>query len=51
MSCTFAAAIFLSTGSIFWVWTSVPDPTTTQIVSHSIYAAVILIANVIVRRV
>ena len=41
----------LSTGSIFWVWTSIPDPTTTQIVSHSIYAAVILIANVIVRRV
>lgn len=41
----------LSIGSVFWVWTSVPDPSTTQIVSHSIYAVVILAANVIVRRV
>lgn len=41
----------LSVGSVFWVWTSVPDPSNTQIVSHSIYAVVILAANIIVRRV
>ena len=41
----------LSIGSVFWIWYSVPEPTTTQIISHSIYALVILIANVIVRKV
>ncbi|MFA5897725.1 MAG: hypothetical protein WC829_01300 [Hyphomicrobium sp.] len=41
----------LSIGSVFWIWCSVPDPNTAQIWSHSIYALVILAANVIVRRV
>lgn len=41
----------LSVGSVFWLWMSVADPVALQIVSHSIYAAVILAANIIVRRV
>ena len=41
----------LSIGSVFWIWQSVPEPTTTQITSHTIYAMIILAANVIVRRV
>jgi hypothetical protein len=41
----------LSIGSVFWIWQSIPEPTTTQIMSHSIYAVIILMANVIVRRV
>lgn len=39
-----------SLASIFWVWGAVPDPSYTQIVSHSIYAIMVLAANVIVRR-
>lgn len=41
----------LSVGSSFWLWWSIPDPSTTQIVSLTIYALFILAANVIVRRV
>lgn len=41
----------LSVASIFWVWTATPDPHPSQIISMSIYAVVILAANVIVRRV
>ena len=41
----------LSVGSVFWIWQSLPDPTPTQIVSHGLYALIILAANVIVRRV
>ena len=48
---TKALFALLSVASIFWVWTATPDPHPTQIVSMSIYAVVILAANVIVRRV
>lgn len=41
----------LSISSVFWIWQSVPEPTPTQITSHSIYAVIILAANIIVRRV
>lgn len=41
----------LSTFSAWWLWWSIPDPSNTQIVSLSIYAAFVLAANVIVRRV
>lgn len=41
----------LSVASVFYVWVSVPDPNVHQIVSHSIYAVVVLAANFIVRRV
>jgi len=41
----------LSVGSGFWLWNSIPDPSTTQIISLSLYAVFILTANVIVRRV
>ena len=41
----------LSVGSGFWLWNSIPNPSTTQIVSLSLYALFILSANVIVRRV
>lgn len=41
----------LSVSSVFWIWQSVPEPSPTQITSHSIYAVIILAANVIVRRV
>lgn len=41
----------LSVGSVFWLWSWVADPSLSQIVSQSIYAMVILTANVIVRRV
>lgn len=41
----------LSVSSVFWIWQSVPEPTPTQITSHSIYAVIILAANIIVRRV
>lgn len=36
---------------VFWVWTSIPDPNTHQIVSLGIFAAFVLAANVIVRRI
>lgn len=47
-----ARALFtlLSVASIFWVWTATPDPHPSQIISMSIYAVVILAANIIVRR-
>lgn len=35
---------------VFWVWMSIPEPTTHQIVSMGIFAAFVLAANVIVRR-
>ena len=41
----------LSVSSVFWIWQSIPEPSPTQITSHSIYAVIILAANVIVRRV
>ena len=41
----------LSVGSGFWLWNSIPNPSTTQIISLSLYALFILSANVIVRRV
>ena len=46
-----AAFTLLSAGMIFWVWTSTPDPKPSQIVSMTIFAVVMLAANVIVRRV
>ena len=41
----------LSVGSGFWLWNSIPNPSTTQIVSLSLYAVFILAAMIIVRRV
>ena len=41
----------LSVGSGFWLWNSIPNPSPTQIISLSLYAAFILAANVIVRRI
>lgn len=41
----------LSCGSAWWLWWSIPDPSPSQIVSLSIYAAFVLAANVIVRRI
>lgn len=41
----------LSVGTVFWLWNNTPEPTYTQIVSLTIYAVMILAANVIVRRV
>ena len=46
-----AAFTLLSAGAIFWVWTATPDPKPSQIVSMTIFALVMLAANVIVRRV
>jgi len=40
----------LTVASAFWVWCSVLDPNTYQIVSHSIYGLFVLAANWIVRR-
>ena len=41
----------LSVGSGFWLWNSIPNPSPTQIISLSLYAAFILSANVIVRKI
>jgi len=38
-------------GAIFWVWTATPDPKPSQIVSMTIFALVMLAANIIVRRI
>lgn len=46
-----AAFTLLSAGAIFYVWVSTPDPKPLQIVSMTIFALVMLAANVIVRRV
>ena len=46
-----AAFTLASAGAIFWVWTSTPDPKPSQIISMTIFALVMLAANVIVRRV
>ena len=46
-----AGFTLLSAGAIFWVWTATPDPKPSQIVSMTIFALVMLAANVIVRRV
>ena len=46
-----AAFTLLSAGAIFWVWTATPDPKPSQIVSMTIFAIVMLAANVIVRRI
>ena len=40
----------VTVGLVFWVWVSIPAPTTHQIVSMSIFAAFVLAANVIVRK-
>lgn len=40
----------LTVMSAFWLWLSIPDPNTNQIVWVGIYAVFILAANVIVRR-
>ncbi len=34
----------------FWLWMSIPEPTTHQLVSMGIFAAFVLAANVIVRK-
>ena len=36
---------------VFWVFMSIPEPTTHQIVAEAIFAAFVLAANVIVRRI
>lgn len=46
-----SAFTILSAGAIFYVWVSTPDPKPLQIVSMTIFALVMLAANVIVRRV
>ena len=46
-----ASFTLLSAAAIFYVWVSTPDPKPLQIVSMSIFALVMLAANVIVRRV
>ena len=35
---------------VFWVWMSIPEPTTHQIVSMGIFATFVLAANVIWRK-
>lgn len=40
----------LTVGSAFWLWSTIPDPNTNQIVSLTLYAGFVLAANVIVRR-
>lgn len=45
-----SAFTLLSAGAIFWVWTATPDPKPSQIISMTIFALVMLAANVIVRR-
>lgn len=46
-----AAFSLLSAAAIFWVWTETPDPKPSQIISMTIFAVAMLVANVIVRRV
>ena len=41
----------ITVGLVFAVWMSIPQPTTHQIVSMGIFAAFVLAANVIVRKV
>ena len=41
----------LTMASVFWLWNATPDPTYSQIVSLTIYAVIVLAANVIVRKV
>ncbi len=36
---------------VFWAWMSIPEPSTHQIVYMGIFAAFVLTANVIVRRI
>lgn len=45
-----ACFTLLTVGSAFWLWMSIPDPNTNQIISLSIYAVLVLAINVIVRR-
>ena len=40
----------ITVGLVFWLWKSIPDPNTNQIVWTGMYAAFVLAANVIVRR-
>lgn len=40
----------LTVSSAFWLWYCIPDPNPNQIVSLSIYAVFVLVANYIVRR-
>lgn len=46
-----ASFTLLSAFAIFWVWTATPDPKPSQIISMTIFALVMLAANIIVRRV
>ena len=45
-----AVFTILSASAIFYVWVSTPDPKPLQIVSMTIFALVMLAANIIVRR-
>ena len=47
---TRALFTILSASAIFYVWVSTPDPKPLQIVSMTIFALVMLAANIIVRR-
>ena len=45
------AFLLLTVGSAWWLWWSTPDPNPHQIVSLAIYAAFVLAANLIYRKV
>lgn len=40
----------LTVGAVFWLWYSIPDPNSNQIVSLAIFAGFVLAANWLVRR-
>ncbi len=40
----------LTVGAAFWLWLSIPEPNTNQLVWTAMYALFILAANIIVRR-
>ena len=40
----------LTVGSAFWLWLSIPDPNTYQLIELAMYATFVLAANFIVRR-
>lgn len=40
----------ITVAMVFWLWMSIPNPSTFQIVSEGIFAVFVLAANVIVRR-
>lgn len=45
-----ACFTLLTVGSAFWLWMSIPDPNPHQLISLSIYAALVLAINVIAGR-